>query len=130
MQLSDLLLPQEKWIDITIGDKQCQLLIRSKDNDDYRLFQDNVIRRFDKAEKDDKLEPVDVVDESRKNIARNIIKDWDGIYDADGNRVPYNPDEMLRVFRQNSALLDKVIREANQIQEDNDSLFSDTVKKL
>lgn len=125
MKLTDLFLDQTEWIEIKTGKHTVKLLVRSLDNDDYRIEQDRIvdlINKQDETEEPDDQQP-DAVVLSRINVAHNLLCDWQGV------DIPYDPDLAVDLFKNNSAIFAKVVNKAREIQQRNDSVYDDTKKK-
>ncbi|MDC9603150.1 hypothetical protein PSH49_21465 [Pseudoalteromonas sp. GABNS16G] len=102
-----------------------KLLVRSKDNDAYRI---EIDRLAEQVKKDENSEE-DIVTLSRPLIAKHLLVDWQGLEDDDGNPLPYDPELAVELFKMNSAIFAKVCFKAEEIQLRNDMAYDETEKK-
>ena len=102
----------EEWITIKSGNEECQFLVSPMTaKESFALINKSVDTKWQKGQQ------IKDPDFYKMKIHRvnQVIRDWKGIEDEDGNPIPCNKESRELIYSLNSALIDLVLEEAERI---------------
>lgn len=80
------------------------------------------MRKFGLQAKHDLLEPEQMRTIFREVLAETVVLGWTGVTDRDGNELPFNKDNCVKVFTDLPDLFDDVLEQSRKA-----SLFKETI---